>query len=75
MALDVKLSRPGKGAPPPPEATSNNLAKPPSGQRVHQQVKISPEIRREFRAYAAEHDMELGPLFEDMWRFYKSNHG
>lgn len=75
MALDVKPNRPGKGAPPPPEATSNKLAKRPSGQRVHQQVKIPPEIRREFRAYAAEHDMDLGPLFEDIWRFYKSNHG
>ncbi len=70
-----KLNRPGKGLPPPPEETNHNLVKPPSGQKVHQQVKISPEIRREFRAYAAEHDMDLGPLFETMWQFYKANHG
>ena len=45
-----KLTRPGKGTPPPAEETTNNLSKPPSGQKVHQQVKISPVTRREFRA-------------------------
>lgn len=74
--LDVKkLKRPGKGSPPPAEQTTNNLSKPPSGQKVHQQVKIAPETRREFRAKAAENDIDLGTLFEEMWRFYKSNHG
>jgi hypothetical protein len=74
--VDVKkLKRPGKGTPPSAEQTSNNLSKPPSGQKVHQQVKISPETRREFRAKAAESDMELGTLFEEMWQFYKKHHG
>ncbi len=74
--VDVKrLRRPGKGTPPSTEQTSNNLSKPPSGQKVHQQVKISPETRREFRAKAAESDMELGELFEEMWQFFKKQHG
>lgn len=74
--VDVKrLKRPGKGSPPLAEQTTNNLSKPPSGQKVHQQVKISPETRREFRAKAAENDIDLGTLFEEMWRFYKSSHG
>jgi hypothetical protein len=54
---------------------NNNLAKPAAGQKVHQQVKISPETRRAFRARAAEMDADLGTLFELMWQFYKANHG
>jgi hypothetical protein len=42
---------------------------------VHQQVKIAPETRRAFRVYAAEHEMELSDLFEEMWRFYQAHHG
>ena len=75
--LDIKkLSRPGKKIPPVPEAVVNSsLVKPPSGQKVHQQVKISPETRRAFRVRAAEMDTDLGTLFELMWQFYKANHG
>ena len=75
--LDIKkLSRPGKGAPPAPAQTvTANLTKPPSGQKVHQQVKIAPETRRAFRARAAEMDIDLGTLFELMWQSYKANHG
>jgi hypothetical protein len=73
---DIKnLTRPSKGIPPPPELTTNNLSKPPSGQKVHQQVKISPETRRAFRSKAAESDIDLGTLFEEMWQFYIENHG
>jgi hypothetical protein len=76
--LDIKkLAKPGKGTPPAPAdaAANNNLGKPASGLKVHQQVKISPETRRAFRARAAEMDSDLGTLFEIMWQFYKSNHG
>jgi hypothetical protein len=72
-----KLSRPSKGMP-PSEATApatNNLVKPPSGQKVHQQVKISPETRRAFRARAAEMDTDLGTLFELMWQSFKVHNG
>ena len=75
--LDMKkLARPGKGTPPAPAQTvTNNLSKPPSGQKVHQQVKIAPETRRAFRARAAEMDIDLGTLFELMWQSYKVNNG
>lgn len=75
--VDIKkLKRPGKGSP-PPSATAglNNLSKPASGQKVPLQVKISPELRREVRAYAAEHEVEISGLFENMWQYYRQNHG
>lgn len=75
--LDVKkLKRPGKGMPPIAAApTSNNLSKPASGQKVPLQVKITPELRREVRAYAAEHEVELSMLFANMWQYYRQNNG
>jgi hypothetical protein len=70
-----KHTRPGKGTPPPAEQTTHNLGKPPSGAKVPLQVKITPELRREVRAYAAEHETELSALFENMWQFYRQSHG
>jgi len=76
MALDTKkLKRPGKGTPPPPVATNNNLVKPPSGKTVPLQVNIDPEVKRDYRVYAAEHDIDMSDLFTTMWRYYKENHG
>jgi hypothetical protein len=75
--LDIKkLKRPGKGMPPiAASPTNNNLSKPASGQKVPLQVKIAPELRREVRAYAAEHEVELSLLFENMWQYYRQNNG
>ena len=72
-----KLSRSqkGKGAPPPASHAEDNLAKPPSGQKVPLQLKISPELRREFKGYAVERDSEVSELFVRVWQFYKANHG
>jgi hypothetical protein len=64
-----------KGTPPPQSTTSQNLAKPASGEKVPLQLKISPELRREFRVYAAERDIDMSVLFADMWAFYKERHG
>ncbi len=76
MAVDIKkLSRPGKGTPPPPSETNNNLVKPVAGRTVPLQVNIDPEVKREFRVYAAEHDIDMSNLFTTMWRYYKENHG
>ena len=71
------LKRPtrGKGAPPPAAQGQSNLAKPPSGQKVPLQLKISPELRREFKAYAVERDAEVSTLFAQVWSFYKEHHG
>ncbi len=64
-----------KGAPPTAVETPANLHKPPSDQKVPLQLKISPELRREFRTYAAERDLELNELFTLVWAFYKEHHG
>ena len=76
MAIDAKnLKRPGKGMPPAPVETNNNLTKPPSGATVPLQLNIEPEIRREFKAFAAERDLDPRDLFVTVWKFYKENHG
>lgn len=64
-----------KGAPPKPAATSGNLEKPASNEKVPLQLKVSPETRREFRIYAAERDLELSTLFSAVWAYYKEHHG
>lgn len=79
MAIDTsKLQnlkkKSGKGAPPPPAEAPQNLIKPESGAKVPLQLKISPEIRREFRVFATERDLELSELFIQMWEFYKNEH-
>jgi hypothetical protein len=76
--VDVhKLKKPAnrKGTPPAQVTVSQNLVKPPSGEKVPLQLKISPELRREFRVYAAERDIDMSALFADMWTFYKEHHG
>jgi hypothetical protein len=65
----------GKGPPPPSARTENNLVKPATGQKVPLQLKISPELRREFKAYAVERDADVSALFAQVWAFYKEHHG
>jgi hypothetical protein len=64
-----------KGTPPPQTTVSQNLVKPASGAKVPLQLKIDPELRREFRVYAAERDRDMSALFAEMWAFYKEHHG
>ncbi|MGH9444134.1 MAG: hypothetical protein ACRD3O_00065 [Terriglobia bacterium] len=78
MAVQLKnLKRPGagKGTPPAPIETHNNLEKPAPGKTVPLQVNIDPEIKRQFRVYAAERDIDMSSLFITMWHYYKENHG
>jgi hypothetical protein len=79
MAVDVKkLKRPagaGKGTPPAPTETNNNLVKPPTGKTVPLQVNIDPEVKRAYRVYAAERDIDMSNLFVTMWNYYHENHG
>ena len=73
-----KLAKPPmnrKGTPPPPAESGGNLGKTPSGQKAALQLKISPELRRAVKAYAAERDLEVSTLFAQMWEFYKAHHG
>ncbi len=73
MAIEIKLNRPGKGAPPTPADNSINLEKPASGQKVPLQVKVSAELRREFRGFCNDRDMELSDMFIRMYEFYKKH--
>ena len=64
-----------KGAPPQTIDIVENLDKPPTGQKVPLQVRISPELRREFKGYANDHDVNANRLFEQVWSYYKDRHG
>ena len=77
MVDTAKLSRPSnrKGAPPSISDTNYNLDKPASGLKVPLQVRISPELRRGFKGYANDHDMNANTLFEMVWDYYKEHHG
>ena len=76
MGVNVKnLKRPGKGVPPVVEETNHNLSKPASGQKVPLQLNIDPELKRQFRVYAAERDIDMSILFDTVWQFYRENHG
>lgn len=78
MAIDTsKIKKPvnRKGAPPSAVETAGNLEKPPSGQKAPLQLKISPELRREVKTYAAERDLEVSTLFRMVWEYYRQNHG
>ena len=76
MPIDAKnLKRPGKGTPPAPVETHNNLTKPASGSTVPLQVNIDPDVKRQFRLYAVERDIDMSNLFLTIWQYYKQNHG
>ena len=77
MVDTAKLKKPnrGKGTPPPAAVAEAVLEQPPSGEKVPLQLKISPELRREFKAYAVERDLQVSALFAMVWGFYKEHHG
>ena len=74
--VDVnKLKRAGKGTPPPARVMSGNLLKPERSGKVPFQVKIAPELRREFKVYAAEREIDASTLFAHVWAYYIEHHG
>lgn len=76
MAINAKnLKRPGREKPPQPEETNNNLKKLSHSDKVPLQPWVDPVVRREFRLYAMERDLDTGTLFEQVWTYYKENHG
>ena len=77
MVDTSRLTRPSnrKGVPPQTIDAVENLDKPPTGQKVPLQVRISPELRREFKGYANDHDVNANRLFEQIWSYYKDRHG
>lgn len=76
MAQVNTLKKPSrKGEPPKPAHTTANLQRPPSTEKVPLQLKLSPEIRNDFKGYAGGHGMELSQLFALVWDYYKEHHG
>lgn len=73
--VDIKLAKPKrpKRLPEPPGKTERvgNLHKPDGSSKVALQLKISPELRREYRAFAADSDLELSELFRIVWEHYR----
>lgn len=68
-----------KGSPPsvnsPSPVVGNNTSKPEAGETVPLNFRVDPEMRREFKAFAAEHDMRMVDVFKEMWGVYKAMKG
>ena len=64
-----------KGAPPTPAETAANLNKPANAEKVPLQLKISADLRTDFKVYALERHVTASDLFEQVWAFYKEKHG
>ncbi len=69
------LARPTKrtkGSPPAATDSSATVQKAPSNAKVQLPVQVAPEVRRSFKAYAAERDMSMSHLFVRMWDDYRA---
>ena len=77
MAELTQIQKPSrKGEPPTPASSANNLAKSAeTGAKVPIQLKVSPEMRREFKGYALARDMDASDLFVRVWDYYKEHQG
>ncbi|WP_316860614.1 hypothetical protein [uncultured Cohaesibacter sp.] len=73
----AKLAKPGtKGSPPPPKSTAatTNTQRVASDKKIQIPIMAYPELRREYKAYCAEHDITMCQQFEDMFAFWKAHH-
>ena len=61
----------GKGTPPPTTATVGNLEKAEPTRLTPLNFKVPAEFRREFKTYAAQHDLSLSKLLQESFRFLK----
>ena len=62
-----------KGEPPPADRPSDNLTKTASGANVPLNFKVSVEFHREFKTYAAQHDITMLELLYDCFNSYKES--
>ena len=72
MAPLVRPTKGTKGSPPAVTDTSSTVQKAPSNAKVQLPVQVAPEVRRSFKAYAAERDMSMSDLFVRMWDDYRA---
>lgn len=64
-----------KGSPVTETEASINVQKAPSRAKVQLPVQVAPEVRRAFKAYAAERDISMSDLFVRMWDEYRARNG
>jgi hypothetical protein len=65
----------GKGTPPPTSATVGNLDKSEPTRLTPLNFKVPAEFRREFKTYAAQHDLSLSKLLQESFRVLKERDG
>ena len=73
--LKKSSSASSKWTPPELHQTKANVVKPDASQKVSLTIKLTPEQRKEYRTYAAERDLQLNQLFEEMFEAYRRSHG
>lgn len=66
-----KIPKAGKGT--PPNDVSTNLVKPNDGQLVPLHFAVPIEFRREYKTFAAEHDISMVQLLQRSFELYKQS--
>lgn len=66
-------NRTTKGIPPPADKPSQNLTKVESSSNVPLNFKVRAEFHREFKTYAAQHDISMLELLERCFEAYKES--
>lgn len=61
----------GKGAPPDTDSTLDNLDKPERSALVPLNFKVPSAFRREFKIYAAEHELDMVQIFYEAFSALK----
>jgi len=56
----------------PPAAPSANLDKPTADEKVQMKFEVSPEFRKEYKAYALDNDITMQTLLMKSFDLYKS---
>lgn len=79
MATDInkppKRNRSNKGEPPKRESPKSlNLSKAPAAERVAMNFYVDPEFKREYKLFAAEHDLKLIDILRESFQLYKEQY-
>jgi hypothetical protein len=64
-----------KGAPPPPVQTIGNLDKSEPNNLQPLNFKVPPDFKREFKSYAAQHDVSMSQLLQEAFQVLKAQRG
>lgn len=72
MAKISKPKRNRKGAPPPPQVTSNNLTKTTDYEMRPLNFKVPADFKKEFKGYAMEMDITMVELLQRSFRDFKN---